>query len=316
MIDPLERIQFPEPHYLPRVPKPFKAQLLNGMRRRVAACCSWVLIALGVAMAFGVAGIPARASEEVAQLRIVHREVTDILTMVKPLVSKYGFISADIPSNSLIVIDQAANVARIRKLVSSIDQPVPELKILVQYDYQRSARKQSATASGRIETGDVTIDVGKRKKEGLAVELSDDRENRRNSSDYAIIVRSGSTAYLRSGVDVPYPERWVDLSHEHGYTGRSVTFRRVDTGYDVRPVLVGNNVLIDITPRISYLNQRGKRQPIRFAEAATRLNVPLGEWVEIAGTDTRQNEIHRQILGAGRSSAEAGGTMRLMVTRN
>lgn len=237
--------------------------------------------------------------------------------MVRPLVSKYGFVSADIPSNSLIIIDHPAYVDQVRKFVARIDQPVPELKILVQYDYQDRDREQSASASGSIEAGDATIGVGPGKTEGIDVEVSSQERDRRSRSDYAVIVRSGSTAYIRSGYDVPYPERWVDLSHKHGHTGRSVTFKKVDTGYDVRPVLAGGtNVLIEITPRISYVDKRGARQPIRFAEAATRLNVPLGEWVEIAGADASQQEIHREILGAERSSGGRRLTMRLMVIRN
>ena len=256
------------------------------------------------------------AAEEVVQIRVINRDVNDILTIVQPLVSPHGYISADIPSNSLIVIDQPAVVNQIRALVSRIDQPVPQLRIRVQYGYEDSREGQSASVEGRVQVGDATIGVGDKASEGIEAELSAGKNRRRSKGDYMVMVRSGSTAYISSGYDVPYPERWSRLSRRHGHTRGPVAFKKVDTGYDVRPVLVGEMVQIEITPHISYLDGRGFRQPIRFAEAATRLNVPLGQWVEIAGTNDATQEIYSQILSAGRTSSGEQLSMRLMVTRN
>lgn len=258
----------------------------------------------------------AQTNEEVTQIRIVHRDVNQMLAIVKPLVSPYGFISADVPSNSLIVIDNPAYVKRIRELVSRIDQPVPQLKIRVQYGYHEAAKEQSVSTRGKIEIGDATIGVGQKREEGVDVELSSEKRQRQMDGEYTVIVRSGSTAYISSGYDVPYPERWSRLSHKHGHIRGPVTFKKVDTGYDIRPVLMGNNVQIEIMPHISYLNPRGLREPIRFAEAATQVVVPLGQWVEIAGTTDSQREINREIWGGGQASGEKELSMRLMVTRN
>jgi len=287
-----------------------------GVHNKSAPRWLWHIMVLW--MVFGISGLgtPTLGSEAVVQIRIVHRDVRDMLTIVQPLISQSGYISADVASNSLIVIDHPAYVDRIQQLVSRIDQPVPQLKISVQYGLQETNKNQSASAKGKIESGDATIEVGGKKEEGIDVELSSDERHQNNGGEYTVIVRSGSTAYIRSGSDVPYPERWASLSHKHGHILRPVTFKKVDTGYDVRPVLMGDNVQVEITPHISYISPRGLRQPIRFAEAATRLNVPLGKWVEIAGTNTTHQEINRQILGAGRSSGDSQLTMRLMVTRN
>jgi hypothetical protein len=260
--------------------------------------------------------LPAAASEEVVQIRITHRDATEILSIAQPLVSPYGFISADVPSNSLIVIDQPAVVERIRALVSRIDQPVPQLKIRVQYGYDDTRQSRSASIEGQAEVGDATIAIGDTASEGIEAEISSGSGQRQSRGDYIVMVRSGSSAYIRSGYDVPYPERWLRLSRKYGHIKHPVTFKRVDTGYDVRPVLVGEMVQIEITPRISYLNAKGLKQPIRFAEAATRLNVPLGQWVEIAASNDETQEVYSQILGAGHTSGGEHLSMRLMVTRN
>jgi len=288
----------------------------RGVRQKSTPRWLWYLFFFWIALSIGYTGRPALASEEVVQIRIVHRDANDMLTIVQPLISQYGFISADTASNSLIMIDQPANVRRVQQLVSQIDQPVPQLKIRVQYGRQETNTDQSVATRGKIEVGDATVAVGNQKKEGIDVELSADESQRQDQGEYTVIVRSGSTAYISSGYDVPYPERWARLSHKHGHIQRAVSFKKVDTGYDVRPVLMGNNVQIEITPHISYLSPRGLRQPIRFAEAATRLNVPLDQWVEIAGTSASTQEINRQILGGGRASSDSQLSMRLMVTRH
>lgn len=273
-----------------------------------------VILALSL-MLFGDPAA-AQSNEEVTQIRIVHRDVSEMLTIVKPLVSPHGFISADVPSNSLIIIDNPAYISRIQELVSRIDQAVPQLKIRVQYGYREAEKEQAVSTRGKIEIGDATIGVGQKKEDGVDVALSSEKRQHQRDSEYTVMVRSGSTAYISSGYDVPYPERWSRLSHKHGHIRRPVTFKKVDTGYDIRPVLMGNNVQIEIMPHISYLNPRGLRQPIRFAEAATQLVVPLGQWVEIAGTTDSQREINREILGGGHASGDKELSMRLMVTRN
>jgi type II secretory pathway component GspD/PulD (secretin) len=259
----------------------------------------------------------ASADEEVVQIRIVHRDVRDLLTMVQPLVSPYGHLSADVPSNSLIVIDNPAAVARIRALVSRVDAPVPQLKVRIEFGFRKSEQDQSVSVRGEADLGDVAVGVDQEKGQaGIDVTASSESGQWRKRSEYTIMVQSGSTAHISSRHDVPYPERWLYLSQGHGHIGRTVVFRKVDTGFDVRPVLVGDTVQIEIIPRISYVGERGLRNPIRFAEAATRLYAPVGEWVEIAGSEYAQAEMHRQILGGVRSSEDEQLAMRLLVTHN
>lgn len=274
------------------------------------------LVALSLFVLFALQGTALRAEEQVVQIRIVHRDAAEMLTIVQPMISPYGYISADSPSNSLIVIDDPASIARIQDLVSKIDRPVAQLKIRVQYGYRKSQQEQSAAVEGRVEAGDVTVGIGKSRQEGVDVGLSSQSGRQQDRGEYTILVRSGTTAFISSGYDVPYPERWSQLTHRYGYTHSTVTFKKVDTGFEVRPVLAGEIVQIEITPRISYIGRRGLRQPIRFAEAATRINAPLGQWIEIAGVDSQYADIHRQILSGGRASGEEQLSMRLMVTLN
>jgi type II secretory pathway component GspD/PulD (secretin) len=122
---------------------------------------------------------------------------------------------------------------------------------------------------------------------------------------------SGSSAYLWVGKDVPYTEQWVYLTHHYAHVVETVNFQRVETGFEVRPIVAGSNVQIEIVPRISSL-ERGERV-VRFTEAATTLTVPKGQWVTIGGSSEQSNEVFRDILSYGSSSTNSTLSLSLMV---
>lgn len=258
----------------------------------------------------------ALAQEEVVQIRLKNRQVGEILPMAKPLVSSKGFISADQRSNSLIVIDNPVAIANIRRLVEELDQEVPLLKIRVRYENADSDQSRGAGASLEAKTGDTTVAVGKDRPDetGIEADLEASHDRIHRQSEYIIRVRSGSIAFIESGYDVPARKRWQELSHRYGYIPDSVVFQRVASGYDVRPVLMGDQVQIEIIPRINYFDNRGRDQKILFAQAATTLFAPLDTWVDIGGLLGGHREVNRQILSDSRIASDGSLTMRLMVT--
>ena len=86
------------------------------------------------------------------------------------------------------------------------DEPGPSYDFS-QQDKMDAEKEQSISTRGKIEVGDATIGVGKKKDEGIDIDLKSDRRQRLLDSEYTVTVRSGSTAYISSGYDVPYPER-------------------------------------------------------------------------------------------------------------
>ena len=63
----------------------------RGVRNKSAPRWWWYLPLLWVALSAGYPGTLALASEEVVQIRIMHRDANDMLTIVQPLISQYGF---------------------------------------------------------------------------------------------------------------------------------------------------------------------------------------------------------------------------------
>ena len=141
----------------------------------------------------------------------------------------------------------------------------------------------------------------------MAVTLDDRDRQKSNESEYFINVMSGSWAYILVGKEIAYTEYWGDLCRRYGRgCAQGVVFRRIESGMDVKPIIMGNRADIEIVPRISGMDPKGREDIIRFTAASTHLSAPLGEWVTIGGTSSTSNEVMKALLergSAGRSSA-------------
>jgi hypothetical protein len=216
----------------------------------------------------------------------------------------------------LIVIDNPDAIARIRRLVKELDQEMPLLIIRVQYANAASDGENEAAAAARVEEGKTSVEIGGEtvRGEGVEADVYAGRSKSQRQSEYIIRVRSGGVAYIEVGYDVPHRTRWQQLSQRYGYVPETIVFQRVASGYNVRPVLAGDQVQIEIVPRINYFDNRGRNQNIHFSEAATALVVPLDKWIDISGVMGGHREINRQLLADSHHTADRGLTMRLMVS--
>jgi type II secretory pathway component GspD/PulD (secretin) len=131
--------------------------------------------------------------------------------------------------------------------------------------------------------------------------------------EYSITTMSGSAAYILAGKEVPYRQRWTYLSRRYGGYMDTVVLRRIETGMEVTPIVMGNRAQIEITPRISHEDPEGKRGVVRFTKASTVLSAPLGRWVTIGGADQRSNEVIREILKSGSAKRDSSMVISLKV---
>ena len=116
----------------------------------------------------------------------------------------------------------------------------------------------------------------------------------------------------RSGKKIPYKERLAYLSRRYAHFVETVSFQHVETGMEVKPVIAGDHVHIEIIPRVSY-EEMGKKGIIRFLEASTKLFVPRGQWITIGGHSKESNEVIRDILSSRRAEGRGSLSLSLMV---
>jgi type II secretory pathway component GspD/PulD (secretin) len=248
---------------------------------------------------------------EVAVIKVNYRSASDILPMVQNLLSSEGKASVDTRTNSIIVVDTSESLAKIQAFIVSMDKPAEQVKVRFRFQEQGVSTNRDLGASGTVSGDRWSVTTGGDTREGVHVRAQDTRVNRRGNTESFISVMSGSSAYLWVGRDIPFTERWVYLTRRYAHVVETVNFQRVETGFEVRHIVIGNNVQVEIVPRISSFDR--EEQVVRLTEAATTLSVPKGQWVTIGGTSEQSNEVFRDILSYGSSSTNSSLSMSLMV---
>jgi type II secretory pathway component GspD/PulD (secretin) len=276
---------------------------MNGKRLLLIVSC---VLFLALACLVG-----STLAAEVAVIKVNYRSATDILPLVQDLLTSEGKATVDTRTNSLIVVDTKESLTKIESFVASMDQPAEQVKVRFRFQEQGVSTDRDISTSGRVSGEHGSVAIGRDRREGVHVRARDTVVNRRGNTESFISVMSGSSAYLWVGKEVPFTEQWVYFTRRYAHIVETVNFQRVETGFEVRPIVMGSNVQLEIVPRISSL-ERGE-QVVRFAEAATTLTVPKGQWVTIGGTSEQSNEVFRDILSYGSSSTNSTLSLSLMV---
>jgi len=252
-------------------------------------------------------------SVETVIIPVQFRNAAEILPVIKNLLSKEGKASIDVRTNSLILTDNDESINKVRKFLAGYDKRVKQVRIRLKFEETGSYGDRSISMEGKISGKGWQVAKGRKRRNGVEVHMRDKRQDRRQSSEYFINVMSGSWAYILVGKEIPYVERWTDLCQRYAHCVGRVVFQRIETGMEVRPIIIGNHAHLEITPRISHEVSKGERDIIRFTKASTELTVPLGEWVNIVGTDEKSNEVIKAILESGIGKQKVSLTMALMV---
>jgi len=270
-----------------------------------------LLIVLGALILSFACLTSAPLAAEVAVIKVNYRSAAEILPQVQNLLTAEGKASVDTRTNSLIVVDTKESLTKIQAFVASMDQPAEQVKVRFRFQEQGVSTDRDISASGRVSGEHGSVAIGRDRREGVHVRARDTVVNRRGNTESFISVMSGSSAYLWVGKEVPFSERWVYFTRRYARVVTTVNFERVETGFEVLPIVAGSNVQIEIIPRISSLERGG--QVVRFTEASTTLTVPKGQWVTFGGSSEQSNEVFRDILSYGSTSTNSTLSLSLMV---
>jgi type II secretory pathway component GspD/PulD (secretin) len=249
---------------------------------------------------------------ETVVIPMQYRTAAEALPMVEELLSSQGRAVADPRTNALLVVDDEASVQRVREFLAGFDQQGKQGRVKVRFEETGSSEDQSVAARARVSGGDWTVTAGgQRRRDGVDVRLGERSANRQATSEFTVVVVSGSPAYIVVGQDLLFTERWLDLTRRYARVHETVSIQRIETGFEVRPTFLKDHADIEIIPRISGAGT--ERGVIRFTEAATRLLAPYGQWVAIAGTSQQSNEVITAILEAGRGERRSVTSISLLV---
>lgn len=242
---------------------------------------------------------PVLAETEFKIISLQHRFANDLLPSIAPMVGLDG--TATGIDNQLILRAQPERMREIEALIEKLDAARVNRRITVSNNMQQDSQSATTEASGTVlldtgRAGNVTISNTRRtQRNGGNIVVERNTSNTRQTSNQFINVLDGERAYISSGQVIPFTQEWVSITRRYIQIERVSDWREVTTGFAVRPRTIGNQVEVEVTPRISSINQQGF---IDFEELSTVVRLSLGEWLDIGGTMQNKDEISRKILGS------------------
>jgi hypothetical protein len=259
------------------------------------ATINWMRIARSLFL-LSVLAFPliAMAETEFKIIDLQHHFAEDILPTIQSLIGTDGVVTG--MQNHLIVRASPEKMREIEKVIAKLDVASQNLKITVRLQNDLQTLHDDIEVSGRKRSGNVEIATDKYPRsasDGVQVSVEKNKRKSRGSSTQFINVIDGELAFIRVGQSVPFSQEWVVLTRRYVSTQQTSEFVDISTGFAVRPRSIGDQIDLEIKPRIAQLNQYGF---IDFEELSTIVRVNKGEWLDLGGIMQKKDEVSRMIL--------------------
>lgn len=249
------------------------------------------------------------AETEFKIITLQHRFASDLLPMIEPMVGANG--TATGMNNQLIIRAAPERMREIEATVEKLDAARANRKITVNRSNNMQSQRERVEATGSVRTGKVTVSNDRRARPNTGnVDIQNSTSNSQQNSSQFLNVLDGERAFIRVGQIVPFTQEWITITRRFVAIERITDWRDITTGFAVRPRTVGNQVELEITPRIARLNQQGF---IDFEELTTVVRTNLGSWVDIGGTMQRNDDVSRKILGYENNVSQQSSSLSIKV---
>lgn len=233
-------------------------------------------------------------------IEVKHRPAAEIGYAIHSLLGSEEGISWY--GNHLIVRARPATLEQVRVLLVDLDRPAKSLRVEVRW---------GDTGDGSATEWQVLDSAGVGTTSRVEPRIERRITTRRETRIQSVRVIEGQAALIRQGTAVPYPEVVVVRSGEIAAAG--LAWRDVDSGFAVRPSVLGERIRLAIEPVHARESPEGGGR-ILTAGASTVMEVESGEWMEIGGASTDRDERGTRILGATRDRSRDNSRVFVRVT--
>ncbi len=277
--------------------------------------CGWiVLMALSLTLADA-------ADTELRIIELKHRAAEEVLPIVTPMMQPGSMIGGH--GFQLFVRTPDREFRELERIVASIDIPRRNFTITIRQSASTQTderlRRVEATVQTKVgkriivtgNTASATIDTGAGNSQAsVGYETEHRTQSRDRGATQVIRVLDGRRAFLRVGHEIPRVQPFLVLSHRYAHIAANVTYEEVTTGFEVLPRMRGNQVEIEITPKLSF--HRGHLvEPVSFRQLGTTVIVGLGKWIDLGSAMGNSNEVTRAILAG--QTGDTGHGYRVMM---
>lgn len=232
---------------------------------------------------------------QTTQIRVFelqHRSAAELIDAVGPLVDPQGAVSGT--GYTLIVRSSLQNLAELEQAIKALDAPLRQFLITVRHGARQDAVRHSAAGSGTLRDGNASVTIGGDGPPRVTVYSTHGNRDERIAQQ--LRVTEGGWAQIRAGEAVPVPQQSITQGPGGTTVQQSIEYRDVDTGFEVRPRLAGDD---RVTLSVRPFRQRPAATGggvIEQQQLETTVTGRLGEWIALGGGVDTRLENRRGIL--------------------
>ena len=248
------------------------------------------------------AGIVYAAYTVVKVFPIKNRFAEDLENSVQILLSPEGRLVVDKNTNSLIINDYSDNINAVADFLKEQDKLPQQVRIKINYVDDTDLKESGLSV--RWQYRDSHWSVGNFAGGGSGLNINailSARMGKRNIiGEQSLLLMSGYNGTISTGRSIAYRDWFYHYSMTHGYLTSGIIFKDVITGFTVSARVIGNNINVEISPKISYMSDSGSGEII-FREAGTTVICKDGESVLIGSSSTSDENIVWNIFGGAQA---------------
>ncbi len=268
---------------------------------------------------FGSTTLVRAADGELRVIELKHRTAQEMIPLIEPLLAPGDAVTG--MDYRLIVRTSEKNLGEIARLLAKLDVARRNLTITVRQGVASDESQTMHEIAGEKRFGNARVilrkssapdgsglTVGGSRPDSLHYRTQRTDTSARGAHTQVLHVQDGQRAYIRIGQSVPHVRKILALSRDRTILTEGVEFQNVITGFELLPRVIGDSVRLEITPRLSTLENPGTGL-VSFQELSTTVTVKLGEWIDLGRLGGAGEQIRHEILDSARVRASERRTV-------
>jgi len=259
-------------------------------------------------------------SDEARIIQLKHRTAREIIPLIQPMLGPHDAVAG--ADYRLIIRTSEATIREIERILAQVDVTRRQLQITIEQLSAENRTQNNQSVSGRARIGDNAHIVLPNKtpnengvqiaKDNLRYSATKSKQTLSNNNTQTVMTLDGQRAYIRVGQSVPHVKRILAISHQGAAIAHEVGFQNIISGFEVLPRVHGKHVKIEISPRLSTL-ENPETGLVNFQELSTTVEAKLGEWIDLGAILGSRSEVHRTVLESGSGQSSERRIVRLKI---
>jgi len=221
-------------------------------------------------------------------IQLMNRPAEDVIPIIQPMLGTGDVITGQ--GFKIFLRASAQTVEDVEAIIAALDIAAKVLRISVFQGSKQDLEALQISGRIQIENDNASISVGTREDDAAGsidinsgsasggVSANDTRLSRQSGPIHHVRVTEGTEGFIQTGQQIPY---FTGTGWYRPASG-TVEYKDVTTGFYVLPRISGQNVILQVSPFKNSL-RAARDGSINTQQANTRINGPIGVWLEIGG---------------------------------